>query len=231
MLLEEQDTGQITGARMGYPKLKPRFTVEQYLAIERSSKERHQYYDGEIYAMAGESDAHGDISVNIVGLLYAQLRGKPCRVKTTDTKVHSGPTIKAGETFECLFSYPDVVVVCDEPQYLDTHKDVLLNPTALAEVLSPATEAFDRGEKWTRYQQWNPSLKDYILVSQDKPQIEHYSKGADGKWTYELHIGLDATVRIPSIECNLKLSEVYERIVFPTTEMEVPDSKQSGRCS
>src|SRR6516162_5056556 len=101
MLLEEEATRFIVGARMGYPKLKPRFTVEQYLAIERSSKERHQYNDGEIYAMAGESIPHGRISVNVIGLLHAQLRGKRCKALTKDTKVRSGPTLKAGETFEC----------------------------------------------------------------------------------------------------------------------------------
>jgi Uma2 family endonuclease len=93
---------------------------------------------------------------------------------------------------------------------------VVLNPTAIAEVLSHSTEAFDRGEKFTRYQQWNPSLHDYILVSQDKPQIEHFSKGPDDKWSYQLHVGLDAVVHIASIECTLKLSDVYDRIEFPT---------------
>jgi Uma2 family endonuclease len=225
MLLEQQTTGLIAGARMGYPKLKPRFTVEQYLAIERSSKDRHEYCQGEIYAMAGESVPHGRISVNVFGLIHGQLRGKSCEALAKDTKVRSGPTLNAGETFECLFSYPDVVVVCEEPQFLDAHKDVLLNPTAIAEVLSPSTEAFDRGEKFTRYQQWNPSLKDYILVSQDKPQIEHFSKGADGKWSYQLHIGLDAVVQIPSIDCTLKLSEVFERIVFPKIASDVDERK------
>jgi Uma2 family endonuclease len=216
MLLEHEHSGLIAGASMGYPKLKPHYTVEQYLAIERAAKERHQYYDGEIYATAGESLSHGTISVNVIWLLFTQLRGNPCQALAKDTKVRSGPTLKAGQTFECLFSYPDVVVICEEPEFLDAHKDVLLNPTAIAEVLSPSTEAFDRGEKFTRYQQWNPSLKGYVLVSQDKPQIEHFNKRADGKWSYELHVGLDAVVRIPSIDCTLKLSEVYERIVFPT---------------
>jgi Uma2 family endonuclease len=205
---------------MALPKFKPHYTVEQYLVIERGSKERHFYYDGEIYAMAGESVPHGRISVNVVGLLHAQLRGKPCEALTKDTKVRSGPPLSAGETFGCLFSYPDVVVICEEPEFLDDRKDVILNPTAVAEVLSPSTEAFDRGEKWTRDQQWNPSLQDYILISQDKPQMEHYSKGADGKWSYELHVGVNAIVRIPSIDCTLKLTDVYERIVFSSPEQE-----------
>jgi Uma2 family endonuclease len=215
-ILHEPDT--IEQKPMGFPKLKPRFTVDQYLAIERASTDRHVYLDGEIYAMAGESPAHGDISANLVVKLGSQIEDGPCRIRTKDTKVRSGPTLTAGQTSGCLFSYPDAVVICDEPEYLDTHGDVLSNPTAIAEVLSPSTEAFDRGEKWARYQEWNPSLKDYLLVSQDKPQIEQFSKQPDGKWSYERHVGLDAVVHISSIRCVLKLTDVYKRIVFPTAE-------------
>jgi Uma2 family endonuclease len=201
---------------VGIPKLEPRYTVDQYLAFERTSEERHQYLDGEIYAMAGESPEHGDISVNLVATIANQLRGKRCRARSKDTKVRSGPTLRAGETFACLFSYPDVVVICDEPEYLDAKRDVILNPTAIAEVLSPSTESFDRGEKFSRYQEHNPTLQDYVLVSQDKRQIEHFSKQSDGKWTYERHVGLASEVRIPSIDCTLKLADVYDRIDFPT---------------
>src|SRR5207237_5896930 len=95
------------------------YTVEQYLALERRSEERHYYLDGAIYAMAGESDAHGDISVNLVAVLHIQLRATPCRVRTKDTKVRSGPILSAGETARGLFSYPDVLVICGEPEYND----------------------------------------------------------------------------------------------------------------
>jgi Uma2 family endonuclease len=203
------------GRRVGLPKLKPHYTVDQYLAIERASEERYEYRDGEIYAMAGESNEHGDISVNVVGLLHTQLRGKPCRVRTKDTKVRSGPVLKSGETSACLFSYPDVIVICGEMEFLDSHRDVILNPTMIAEVLSPSTEAFDRGEKFTRFQSWNPSLKEYVLISQDKPQIEQYTKQHDGSWTYRRYVDLESTVVLASIECILKLAEVYERVVFP----------------
>src|SRR5690242_7508548 len=103
---------------MGLAKAKSRFayTIDQYLAIERKSEERHYFLDGEIYAMAGESGEHGDISANVVGLLVAQLKGTPCRARTKDTKVRSGPILSAGETTRGLFSYPDVVVICGEPE-------------------------------------------------------------------------------------------------------------------
>jgi Uma2 family endonuclease len=123
--------------------------VDQYLEMERASEERHFYLDGEIYAMAGESGAHGDISANLVISLGTQLKGKPCRARTKDTKVRSGPNPTAGRNTDGLYSYPDVVVICGEPHYHDEHE--VTNPTAIVEVLSPEMEAFDRGEKFTRY--------------------------------------------------------------------------------
>src|SRR5205807_944775 len=135
---------------------------DEYLERERAAEERHEYLDGQIYAMAGESPSHGIITVNLVGIFYIQLKGKPCQALTKDTKVRSGPTPLPGHSTRGLFSYPDIVVVCGEPEYHDAFRDVILNPTAIVEVLSPATEAFDRGEKFTRYQVWNPTLKDYV---------------------------------------------------------------------
>jgi Uma2 family endonuclease len=199
-------------------KAKPAYTVDQYLTIERAVEERHYYLDGEIYAMAGESDAHGDITVNLVGSLFNQLRGTPCRVRTKDTKVRSGPILSAGESARGLFSYPDVLVVCGEPEYHDALKDVLLNPKVIVEVLSESTEAFDRGEKFTRLQTWNPSLTDYLLVSQDRAQVEHFTRQPDGTWSYRRSTGLDASVVIASIHCTLKLADVYERVAIPTDE-------------
>jgi Uma2 family endonuclease len=200
---------------MSMPQPRLTYTVDEYLARERAATERHVYLDGEIHAMAGESLAHGDITVNLVITLGSQLKGKPCRALTKDTKVRSGPTPLPGRGTEGFFSYPDIVVVCGEPEYHDAHRDVILNPTVILEVLSPTTEAFDRGEKFTRFQTWNPTLSDYLLVLQDRPQIEHYRHQPDGSWSYHRHAGLDALVAIESIQCTLKLADVYDRIVFP----------------
>jgi Uma2 family endonuclease len=201
---------------MGLPRAHSEviYSIDQYLAIERSSPERHYYVDGQIFAMAGESPAHGDISANLVIILGSQLRGTPCRVRTKDTKVRSGPLLSAGETTRGLFSYPDVVVICGEPEYHDAVGDVLLNPKVILEVLSESTEAFDRGDKFSRLQSWNPTLTDYILVSQDSPQIEHFTRQPNDTWSYRRTTGLDASVDIPSIQCRLKLTEVYERVEF-----------------
>lgn len=199
---------------MSFAKSEPSYTVDEYLALERTSEERHEYLDGEIYAMAGESAAHADITVNVVISLGSQLKGKDCRARSKDTKVRSGPTPTPGHSRSGLYSYPDLVVVCGEPQYHDEQLDVLLNPVVIVEVLSPATEAFDRGEKFRRFQMWNPTLKDYLLVCQDRPQVEHYSRQADDSWTYNRAEGLASVVTIESIQCVLMLSDVFDRIAF-----------------
>lgn len=197
---------------MGLAKAKPYYTVEQYLANEREADERSEYIDGEIYAMAGESGAHADISINLAGILQNQLRGTNCRGRTKDTKVRSG-ALK--EHFgRGMISYPDIVVICGEPEYHDEHKDIVLNPTVIIEVLSESTEEFDRGIKFMRYRNFNPTLTDYLLVSQTEAHIEHYIRQPNGDWILREYYGTDKNFRIDSIDCSLKLADVYDRIKF-----------------
>lgn len=193
-------------------KHKPYYTAEQYLAWEREADERNEFVDGEIYAMAGESGAHADISMNLAVLLGGQLKNSDCRARTKDTKVRSG-ALK--EHFgRGLISYPDMVVICGEPQYHDDHKDVVLNPKVIIEVLSDSTEEFDRGVKFTRYRNFNPTLTDYILISQDEPHVEHYIRVENGEWLLREFDGLDASFQIESIDCTISLSELYDRVKF-----------------
>ncbi|HEX5085867.1 MAG TPA: Uma2 family endonuclease [Blastocatellia bacterium] len=199
---------------MATPRSRIYFTEEEYLAIERASDERHEYIDGRIFAMAGESDQHGEICVNLIGELRSQLSGKPCRVRAQNTKVRSGPEPKPPQTPEGFYSYPDVLVVCGERQFHDKYRDVLLNPNVIIDVLSKSTEAFDRGEKFLRYRTWLPTLTDYILVSQDKPVIEHYRRQSGGDWALSTFDGLDALFKIESIGCSLKLSDIYDGVQF-----------------
>ena len=204
---------------MALPKLKAKqeklYTVDQYLEMERETLERHEYIDGEIFLMAGESDEHGDISVNLIIELGNQLKGKDCRVRTKDAKVKSGGfTQKAGQSMKGMFSYPDLVIVCGEVKYHDKKKDIILNPKVIIEVLSDSTGNFDRGDKFTRLRMFNETLTDYLLVSQDKPQIEHFVRQEDNNWKIFTYIGLDKVCPIESIECELKLAEVYDRIKF-----------------
>lgn len=190
-------------------------TVKEYLNMERDSLERHEYVDGEVFLMAGESNEHGDISVNLVAELRYQLKGKDSRVRTKDAKIKPGGfTRKSGELTKGMFSYPDLVVVCGEVEYHDKKKDIILNSKVIIEVLSESTGEFDRGEKFTRYRMFNETLTDYILVSQDKPVVEHYIRQDNNSWKIYNYIGLDKTFTIESIECELKLSEIYDRIKF-----------------
>ncbi|MFN0111438.1 MAG: Uma2 family endonuclease [Blastocatellia bacterium] len=190
------------------------YTAEEYLAMERESPERHEYIDGHIYAMAGESDHHGEICVNLTVQLGSNLKGSPCRLRSQNTKVQSGPQPKPGHSQGGFFSYPDVLAVCGERHFHDQHQDVLLNPNVIIEVLSKSTEVFDRGEKFIRYRTWLPSLTDYILVSQDSPVIEHYRRQPNDEWLLATISGLDAELKIGSIGCALKLSEIYDGVEF-----------------
>jgi Uma2 family endonuclease len=162
--------------------------------------------------------------MNLSISLGLQLRGTPCRAFSKDTKVRCGPY--RSHTREGLYAYPDLVVVCAPSQYHDQARDVLLNPTLIVEVLSPSTEALDRGEKFRRYRAWLPTLTDYVLVAQDHPMIDHYQRiptespapQEQTRWKLETLEGLDANLHLPSINCTVLLAEVYERIVFPQAE-------------
>lgn len=196
---------------MGLAKLKPYYyTLEQYLEIEREADERSEFVDGEIYAMAGESGKHGDISQNLAGILYNELRGSKCRARIKDTKVRSG-SVK--EKFgRGMISYPDLLIICGEPEYHDKHTDIVLNPTVIIEVLSESTAEFDRGTKFMRYRSFNPTLSDYILVSQDEAHVEHYIRQSNGDWVLREYYGADKTFQIDSIECSLNLADIYDRV-------------------
>jgi Uma2 family endonuclease len=180
--------------------------------------------------MAGESPAHGDISTNIIIALGSQLRDRPCRIRTKDTKVFSGSTLLAQlrKSRKGLFSYPDIVVVCEEPRYLDQHRDVLVNPQVLIEVLSDSTEAFDRGEKFIRYRRALPSLTDYILVWQEIPLIEHFIRQTDGNWLARLIDGIESNLAIASLNCTLPLSEIYRLVDFPLEDTEPLEEEEQN---
>ena len=191
------------------------YTEDEYLALERASQERREYLDGQIYLMAGESEAHGTICTNLTIEIGLQLKGTPCRAFSKDTKVRSGPVPKTLYSAQGLYSFPDLVVVCGEAQYLDEHRDVLINPKVIIEVLSPTTEAFDRGEKFARYREHLDSLTDYVVVAQSQPLIEHFARQSNGEWSIAATATeLSDRVAINSIACTLRLSDIYDRIVF-----------------
>jgi Uma2 family endonuclease len=165
--------------------------------------------------MASESPEHGDICTNLTLIVAGQLRKSPCRARSKDTKVRSGPDPLQGRT-KGMFSYPDLVVICGEAKYHDERRDIVLNPIVIIEVLSEATELFDRGKKFRRYQLWNPTLSNYVLVSQFTPLVEHFTRQMDGSWSLRIYEQLEDHIEIESIDCVLSLREVYDRIAFKT---------------
>lgn len=179
------------------------FSAKEYLEQERASSEKNEYFNGEIFAMAGASRRHNLISGNIFAALHSQLRKRPCEVYPSDMRVKIRKT--------GLYTYPDVVVVCGKPQFEDSDKDVLLNPTVLLEVLSPTTEAYDRGDKFGHYRTVS-TLSDYLLVSQSKLLVEHYVRQPNDSWLLTLYQEPSQTVTIQSIECSLLLEEIYEKV-------------------
>jgi len=185
----------------------PHHSVDEYLAREREALTWHEYLDGQIYDMAGESLQHSRICINLAVEIGSQLKERECEALSPNMKV------KAGDSG--LFSYPDLTVVCGKPVFLDSHRDVLLNPVAIFEVLSPTTEAYDRGEKFFRYRNFIHTLADYLLVSQQRPLVEHFIRqDQGGQWLYVPVEGLSSKFHIRSIGCHLELSEIYARVDF-----------------
>jgi len=183
-------------------------TPTEYLALERSAEIKGEYFDGEIFAMAGASREHNLIVGNLVRELGNQLRKGPCEVYPSDMRVKVDRT--------GLYTYPDVVVVCDEPQFEDEHSDTLLNPTLLIEVISESTEKYDRGKKSSHYRRL-ASLKEYLLVSQAEPHVEHYARQDRDHWLLAEATGTNSNIELPALQITIELSEVYARLAFEAT--------------
>lgn len=186
-------------------KTKGYIKPEDYLEIERKAEYKSEYYKGEMFAMSGASKEHNIISTNITGILFNQLLNKPCQVFHSDLRVKAIPS--------GLYTYPDIIVVCGEQKFEDAQLNTLLNPTLIIEILSDSTEDFDRGTKFVNYRQIN-SLKEYILVSQNKMKIEKYIRQGENKWLLTEESNSEKTVELPSINCLLLLKEVYRNIKF-----------------
>jgi len=218
------------------PKSRRLYTEAEYLALERESEERQEYLDGVIYAVGENpyddiiytdltvvSRNHGTICTNLTMEIGSQLRGGPRQVFGKDMKVLSGLVPKSPYPTTGLDSCPDLVVVCGDPQFHDEFRDVLLNPRLIIDVLSPSTEAFDRGEKFLRYRTHLESLTDYIVVAQNRPLVEHFARQPNGQWVIAATAtDLSETVVLNSIGCMLRLSDIYDRIVFPAPSDDEP---------
>ena len=179
-------------------------TPEEYLVMEREAEFKSEYRDGQIVAMPGASRPHNLISGNIFGEFYLQFLDRTCEVYTNDMRV------KVSD--RGLYTYPDVVVMCDEPRFEDNHVDTLLNPTVIVEVLSPSTENYDRHDKFLSYQTLE-SLQEYILVSQKGVHVEQYIC-QNGNWNLREFRSLDDVLVLASIECQLAVRAIYAKVQF-----------------
>ena len=182
---------------------KPHLSPQEYLAGERQAASKSEYLNGEVFAMAGASARHVLIAANVVGELRAQLKGRDCRVYSADLRVKISAT--------GLYTYPDVAVVCGHLLFDDEQEDTVLNPTVLVEVLSESTKDYDRGGKFEHYRTLE-SLKEYVLIVQDRQHVEHYVRQPEGRWLLEETNRPGDVVVLPSIGCTLALAEVYDKI-------------------
>jgi Uma2 family endonuclease len=180
-----------------------RMTDEEYLAFENASATKHELIDGYIYDMAGGSEDHILISMNIGASLSNQLRKKPCKVYGSDLRVK--PKGKGS------FFYPDVTVLCGEAKFTEGSAACLLNPSFVVEVLSPSTEAADRGIRAISYREM-PSVKAYLFVNQDTAHLELFLRMPNNHWELIDYKGLDAVVDLSVIECTLALEDVYDKV-------------------
>ena len=178
---------------------------EEYLERERKAETRSEYLRGEIFAMAGASIRHGRIVRNLVSSLDSALGNGPCEVFSTDLRLAVNP---AG-----MYTYPDVMVVCGDPITIDNHRDTIMNPVVIVEILSDSTKNYDRGQKF-QYYRMLPSLKEYVTVAQDEVHLERYIRGNAGEWMLTEFEKLEDVLELKSINVALTLSEIYRRIDF-----------------
>lgn len=182
------------------------FSREAYLAMDRASDERHEYIAGEVFAMVGGTETHGLIIGNVIAALHRPTRQRGCRIYPGDVRI----AIPALD----IYTFPDVSVICGQPQYEDNRRDILLNPKVVVEVLSPSTERRDRGQIFKYYQQIS-SLDTYILIAQDLPLVEQYVRHNEQAWLYAAARGLDASLSLPTLGCSLALKDINDLVEFP----------------
>lgn len=190
-------------------KIQPQecYTVEEYLSLEKASPIKHEYIDGRILAMGGASRAHNMITGNVEQRLRNQLEEQPCETYSKDQRI---------KTVARRYYYPDVIVVCGEAQFETIEGlETLVNPTVIIEVLSKSSEADDRGDKFYQYRNI-ASVRDYILIAQDKMHVEHFTRQPNNEWV--LHHDVtepEGRIVIESIRCELPLKQIYQRVAFP----------------
>ncbi len=188
------------------PLMRRKFTVDEYIMIERGGETRSEFLDGEIYAMAGATLPHVTIGNNLTVAVGVRIKGTNCQGMSYDMKVSAG----AGR----LYAYPDYLIVCGEPQFRDDQTDILNNPSVIFEILSPSTEQYDRVTKFDIYKMVD-SLREYVLIAQDTPRVEHFARLSDGSWSENVLVGLGVELSLETVAVNVALRDLYDRVTFP----------------
>lgn len=183
----------------------PRLTPEQYLEIERAAEFKSEYFAGRMYAMAGGTIPHAHVIANVIVALAQAVRDRPCIVVSSDARL--------GVSVEGLYTYPDLMVICGDPKFVDNRRDTVMNPSVIVEVLSKSTEGYDRGFKFAQYRRLE-SLQEYLLVSQSEPRLKKFRRTAAGEWAFSESVGLDTSCRFESLDCQILLSDVYHKVTF-----------------
>lgn len=187
---------------------KQKYTLEEYLELDKNSEEKYEYFDGEVFAMAGGSPNHARLGFDIGTLFSQKLRGRGCEAFNSDMRVKV-PDARP-------YRYPDVSVVCGEPVFEELNgQEMLVNPVLIVEILSPSTAAYDLKDKFIAYQSID-SFREYLVVSQDRPYVIQHIRQSKKRWLRIDIEGLDAEVALESINVTLSLSEIYERVKFQT---------------
>ena len=183
-------------------------TPQEYLEQERKAEYKSEYVNGRIYAMSGGSRQHSVIAVHIGTALDTQFEGRTCDIYNSDVRV------KVNETG--MYTYPDVSAVCGESVFEDAAVDTLINPILIVEVLSPSTEAYDRGDKFEHYR-YISTLQEYVLVTQNRTRVEKYTRQGE-LWVLTTYRGLDAVLALESVDCRIPLRKIYGKVAFPDDE-------------
>jgi Uma2 family endonuclease len=178
-----------------------KYTIEEYLEMEEHSEVKHEYFQGEIFAMAGAKVAHNTIAVNAATLLSNQLKGKPCRPFNSDQRIHIEKN--------SLFTYPDISVVCGEIETRNNDDWNILNPTVIVEILSPSTRDYDHGQKFKLYRDI-PSLKEYVLIDSESINVEVFFINDHNHWELMEYSSIDDQFTLQSLQVKLELKEIYE---------------------
>lgn len=189
----------------------PYLSEDEYLRRERKSTQKHEYYKGHLYAIAGASEAHTLIAMNMAAALHASVRGRSCRAYPSDMRVK---VLKTG-----LNTYPDFTVVCGPPQFVDPEKrDTLTNPVIIIEILSPSIllptmKSYDRGEKFQHYRTID-TLQEYILIAQDKHRIERFVRHGSNEWVLSDSVDIESSLPLAALQTEIALAEIYEQVLI-----------------